>query len=115
LLNSAFTLLKVFFGKSPNDLNIFDTINKIDISFSLSNNRFNFNKFERVNPEKVKDIITQQEEKCNNTDYNFHTKLFFLINSILAFCIGKLDEEYHKVGNQFGDMIRANAHGDPKL
>jgi hypothetical protein len=114
-MNSAFCLLKIFFGKNPNDVNIFEIINNIDITFALGNNKISFSKFERINQEKVKDLITQHEEKSNNTDYNFHTKLFFLINSILAFCIGKLDEDYHKIGNQFGDMIRANAHGDPKL
>ena len=115
LLNSAFTLLKIFFGKNPNDVNIFEVVNNIDISFCLGNNKINFDKFERINPEKVKDIVTQQEEKSNNTNYNTHTKLFFMINSLLAFCIGKLDEEYHKIGNQFGDMVRANAHSDPRL
>jgi hypothetical protein len=115
LLNSAYVLLRVFFGKNLNDINFFDIINKIDITFAMSSNKLNFSKFERINNEKVKDLITQHEPKSNSTEYNFHTKIFFLIHSILAFCIGKLDEEYHKVGNQFGDMVRANAHGDPKL
>jgi hypothetical protein len=107
--------MKVFFGKNVSDINIFEIINNIDISFVLSSNKINFNKFERVSQEKVKDIITEQEEKCNNADYKFYTKMFFLINSLLAFCIGRLDEEYSKIGNQFGDMVRANAHGDPRL
>jgi hypothetical protein len=108
-------LLKIFFGSSINETPAFEHLNRIDISFCLGSNKINFNKFERINPERVKEIITGQEEKVNNSEFNLTTKLFFSIQSLMTFCIGKLDEDYHKIQSQFGDLIRAGANSDPRL
>jgi hypothetical protein len=114
LLNSALVLLKIFFKNCDmNDL--FSIVSNIDISFCMSTNRINFNKFDRVNQERVKDILSAMEDTYNTTEYNISTKLFFIIHSLLAYTLKTLDDEYGKLSNQFGDLVRNNAFSDPKL
>jgi hypothetical protein len=113
LLNSALILLKIFFKN--NGTNLFSIVSNIDISFCMSNNKINFNKFDRVNQERVRDILSAMEETCNCTEYSETSKLFFIIHSLLAYTLKTLDDEYSKLSNQFGDLVRNNAFNDSKL
>jgi hypothetical protein len=55
LLNTAYVLLKLFFGEGYNNLDYFDLVNKLDHNFSISDNKIEFFKFERLDYEKAKE------------------------------------------------------------
>ena len=117
-MNHSFSLLKIFFDEDRSNYSddlIFQIINKIDISYSISNNTINFDKFDRINAEKVKDLIGIEKEKQNLISQNKITKLFFIIHLILSYFIKTLDDEYAKIANQLNEMFRANLINDPRL
>jgi hypothetical protein len=51
----------------------------------------------------------KNQQACNTAEYNSHTKLFFLIHSLISFFIVKLDREYMKILTQYNELIRTNS------
>jgi hypothetical protein len=116
LMNHSYSMLKFFFEKSNyTDDMIFEVIDNVDLLFTLSNNAINFDKYDRINSDKIKDILVVEREKQNLKNFNSTTKNFFTIHCILAYYLKNLDDEYTKISNQLNDMFRANMSNDPKL
>jgi hypothetical protein len=116
LMNHAFGLLKLFFDKAnySEDM-IFEIIDNIDVLFTLTNNSINYDKFDRVNSDKIKEMILTEMEKQNSKSFNKTTKLFFIIHCILTYFLKNLDDEYTKLANQLNDMFKMNMSNDPRL
>jgi hypothetical protein len=90
-------------------------IEQIDLMYSITTNTVNFSKFDTINSEKAKDIITNELEKQNLKEFNITTKLFFLCHVLLSYFVKSLDDEYAKVAEQLSTMYRSNMMNDPKL
>lgn len=118
LLNCLVILLKIFF-EQQNFLGltyseyVFNIVSEIDPLFTLSKNKINFSKFDRVNPDLVKEIIENEEEEYNYKDYSLATQLFFGMNHLMAISIKSFDEELGFIANKYDDLIKENKTSDP--
>jgi len=105
--------------KHPNEF-LFYFAKDIEINFSLSNNRIDFAKFERINTESVKEILTSiGSEEHNFVEYNLNSELFFIANTLFEFLIRNLDTQFGQLSSELGN-IHENDNGshtyknDPK-
>jgi ubiquitin conjugation factor E4 B len=119
LLNVLKVLLKIFFdqqtylSKAYSEF-IFKTVADIDPLFTLSNNKLNFSKYERVNPDLVKQIIENEEDdEYNYKDYNLTTQLFFIINNIAHLTLKTFDDEITQISQKLEQLYNENKTNDP--
>ena len=124
--NILFVILNIIFEqeqylelKQPNEL-LFYFAKDIEINFSLSNNRIDFGKFERINTESVKEILTNiGGEEQNFVEYNLNTELFFIANTLFEFFIKNVDAQFDQLSSELRN-ISENDNGshayrnDPK-
>jgi hypothetical protein len=109
--NILFVILNIIFEqeqylelKHPNEL-LFYFAKDIEINFSLSNNRIDFGKFERINTESVKEILTNiGGEEQNFVEYNLNTELFFITNTLFEFLIKNVDTQFGQLSSELGNM-----------
>jgi ubiquitin conjugation factor E4 B len=118
LLNCLIVLLKILFDiQSHLKINysdfIFKVVAQIDPLFTLSNNKINFSKFDRINPDLVKEIIENEGDESNYKEYNLYTQLFFIISTISSLTIKSFDDEIQFISNKFEELYNENKTSDP--
>lgn len=118
LLNCLIVLLKILFDiQSHLKINysdfIFKVVAHIDPLFTLSNNKINFSKFDRINPDLVKEIIENEGDESNYKEYNLYTELFFIISTISSLSIKSFDDEIQFISNKFEELLNENKTNDP--
>lgn len=116
LMTNTVSLLKLFYEHIAYDkASVFEIVKSIDLFYCVSNNTINFNKFDRINIERCRDLVSVEAEKMNNKEFNLTTKLFFIIHNIISYYAKNLDDEYTKLATQLSNMFRSNMIQDPKL
>jgi hypothetical protein len=96
--------------ENPNEF-LFLFAKEIQINFSLSNNRIDFGKFDRINTESVKEIVSSiGSEEHNFTEYNLNTELFFISNTLFEYLIRNIDNNYGQLSNELAN-IQENDNG----
>jgi hypothetical protein len=120
LLNTLIVLLKIFFDQStylklqyPEF--IFKIISDVDPLFTISNNRINFKKFERVNSDMVKAILENEDDDHNNKEYNLNTQMFFIIHTLLSYTLKTFDDEISFISNKLEELQKENKVNDPQF
>lgn len=105
ILNIIFEAQDYMEIESPNEF-IFSFARDIQINFSLSNNRIDFSKFERINSDSVKEILTQiGSEEHNYVEYNLNTELFFIANTLFDFFVKNFDNQYSQISNEYSNFV----------
>lgn len=109
--NVLFIVLNIIFDqeqflelKHSNEF-LFHFAKDIEINFSLSNNRIDFGKVERINTDSVKEILTNVgSEEHNFVEYNLNSELFFIANTLLEFLIKNIDNQYGQLSSELGNL-----------
>lgn len=125
LCNVLFIILRIIFdGEIFNNFKntgeyLFFLAKNINVNFSLSDNRINFKKFERINTESAKEILeTVGSDENNFVEYNINTELFFIGNCLFEYLIKNMDNHITQISNEFSDLQEANSNQgyntDPK-
>lgn len=115
IANVLFIILNIVFEqeqflelKHPNEF-LFYFAKDIEVNFSLSNNRIDFSKFERINTESVKEILTNiGSEEQNFVEYNLNTELFFIANTLFEFLIKNVDSQFSQISSELGNIQEHN-------
>jgi len=126
LLNILILVLKLFFEFQGNIYNVnlsninigynnivFKIIAQIDPLFTLSTNKINFFKYDRVNGDLAKEIINNDDDEFNLKDFNLTTKLFFVTHTLINLTIKSFDEEVNYILKKYEDLIQEGKTSDP--
>jgi len=109
--NVLFIVLNIIFDQeqyldlqNPNEY-LFSFVKDVQVNFSLSNNRIDFAKFERINTESVKEILSSVgSEEHNFVEYNLITELFFIANTLNEFLIRNVDSQFSQISSELSNL-----------
>jgi hypothetical protein len=124
LCNVLHLILKIIFEgeffnefKNPQEY-LFYLSKNINCKFTLSDNRIDFKKFERINTDSAKEILeTVGNDENNFVEYCINTELFFIGNVLFDYLIKNMDSNITQVSNQLSELQEGNNQGynsDPK-
>jgi len=124
LCNVLHIILKIIFeGEIFNDFKntgeyLFFLAKNVNVNFTLSDNRIDFKKFERINTDSAKEILeTVGNDENNFVEYSIHTELFFIGNILFEYLVKNLDNHISQVSNEFSNLQEGGNQGyntDPK-
>jgi ubiquitin conjugation factor E4 B len=119
LINVLYIMLKIFFDQFQymetfteySDF-IFYMVSKIDPLFTISNNKINFSKFDRVNADLVKEIIENENMEQDNKEWSLQTYLYFICSTLITFTIKPLDDELGHLGSKLQQLEKEGKSSD---
>lgn len=124
LSNVLFVILKIYFeGENFNNFKtageyLFFLAKNVNVYFTLSDNRIDFKKFERINNDSAKEILeTVGSEENNFVEYSIYTELFFIGNVLFEYLIKNMDTHISQVSNELEDLQEGSPQqyqSDPK-
>ena len=124
LFNTLYFILLIFFDGEyynefkPNGEYLFFLVKNINVNFTLSDNRIDFKKYERINTDSAKEIIdTVGNDENNFVEYSIYTELYFIANSLFEYLIKNIENQISQITNEFSEMQENNQNykSDPKL
>lgn len=113
LLNTLIIALKIFYDqqnilKLSHSEFVFRVVSEIDPLFSVSNNRINFSKFDRINNDLAKEIVDNESDDQNKKEPLLNTELYFSIASLVSITIKFIDDEYARMTTKYDELVKAN-------
>lgn len=120
LFNTIYVLSRIFFEISKElKMNFSQFIQRVifdvDPLFTISSKFIEFKKYERVNPDIVKEIIENEEENQNFGEFNLITRLFFICHTLINLTIKPFEDEYSRLAEQYDELISSNSINDSKF
>lgn len=114
-LNFIFVLLKIFLKHNETYSKfIFNVVSKIDPLYTLTKDKFDYNKIERTNKSIIEEVLKDQEsvrEMIPNT-FHIYTELFFAIHILITYTLKKFQLEIHQISKVIQEKLSANQN-DP--
>lgn len=99
-----------FFGN-----NLLKETADINHFFSITTNRINFSKFERINSDDVRELVEKEFESYNHDSYSLNTIIYFMLHCLLNYTMKNFEEEYKKLLQQIQTYVSSGLISDPKL
>ena len=116
ILNVLYMLLKYLDDKNGLfNLHLLTEIPELSPNFTLTTNKINFPKFDRINPENIKEYVESETENANGTSFSANTVIYYSIHILLNYVLKNIDEQYKKIAQEINIYIAARNFMDPKL
>ena len=119
LFNITSVLIKMLFdihniNKSKN--NLLQLIQQIEPLYCITTSPIDFGKFDKVNPDIIKEFVASFENDLpNGDDFNDTTILYFMIHILLSYFIKSIDDEYARTMGSINELYTRNETHDTKL
>jgi hypothetical protein len=73
----------------------------------------NFDKFDRINLDLIKEIIENTDEEYDLKEYSLNTEIFYSINFLMNITIKSFDDEVNMINNKYEELLKENKTNDP--
>ena len=121
LLNIIIILNKIIFKEYENGIQdeerysdfIFKIVGKIDSLFTLTEDKIPFSKFDRINPEIVKEII--KDKDLIPQGFNIYTKLFFIQEIIISITLKNFMNFVDMFSKTFHEILISLKHSNLRI
>ena len=117
LLNILMILMKIFFrdlekgeqNEKTYSEYIFKVVGSIDTLFSLTNDKIDFSKIERTNPNVVQLILQDDNYKNDFPEkFSIYSELFFIIQMIVTYTIKSFTNQITQLNKMTEELLKKN-------